>query len=48
VIANFWFIALLVALGCALYAAAMALLGAARHRPAWIESAHNAALLTWP
>jgi len=26
----------------------MALLGAARHRPAWIESAHNAALLTWP
>ena len=47
-IANFGFIALLVALGCAVYAAVMALVGAARHRPAWIESAHNAALLTWP
>ena len=47
-IANFGFIALLVALGCAIYAAVMALVGAARHRPACIESAHNAALLTWP
>jgi cytochrome c-type biogenesis protein CcmF len=48
VIANFGFIALLIALACASYAAVMALVGAARHRPAWIESAHNAALLTWP
>ena len=47
-VANFGFIALLVALGCAIYATVMALVGAARHRPAWIESAHNAALLTWP
>jgi cytochrome c-type biogenesis protein CcmF len=48
VIANFGYTALVVALGCAIYAAVMALLGAARHRPVWIESAHNAALLTWP
>jgi cytochrome c-type biogenesis protein CcmF len=48
VIANFGFFALLIALACAVYAAVMALVGAASHRPAWIESAHNAALLTWP
>jgi cytochrome c-type biogenesis protein CcmF len=48
VIANFGFTALVIALGCAIYAAVMALLGAARRRSAWVESAHNAALLTWP
>src|SRR5579859_3332202 len=47
-VANFGYIALVAALGCALYATVMALLGAARHQPAWIDSAHNAALLTWP
>jgi len=47
-VANLGFFALLLALGCALYAAVMAPLGAYRHRPAWLASAHQAALLTWP
>jgi len=47
-IANFGFTALLAALGCAIFAAVMAPLGALRRRPAWLASAHNAALLTWP
>jgi cytochrome c-type biogenesis protein CcmF len=47
-IANFGFTALLAALGCAVFAAVMAPLGALRRRPAWLASAHNAALLTWP
>ncbi len=47
-IANVGYLALLVALACAVYAAVVAVVGAARHQPAWIESAHKAALLTWP
>ena len=47
-VANLGFTALLIALGCAIYAVVMALVGAARHRADWVDSAHNAALLTWP
>ncbi len=47
-VANFGYLTLLVALGCAIYAAVMALAGAGRKRQDWIESAHIAALLTWP
>ena len=47
-VANLGFTALLAALGCAVFAAVMAPLGAVRRRPAWLASAHNAALLTWP
>ena len=47
-LANFGFFALLTAFGAAAYATVMALLGAYRRRPAWLASAHHAALLTWP
>ena len=43
-VANFGFTALVAALGCAVFAAVMAPLGALRRRPAWLASAHNAAL----
>jgi cytochrome c-type biogenesis protein CcmF len=47
-LANFGFFALLTALAAAVYATLMALLGARRRQPAWLASAHHAALLTWP
>ncbi|MEP7359804.1 MAG: cytochrome c biogenesis protein CcsA, partial [Anaerolineales bacterium] len=47
-VANLGFTALLLAFGCAVFAAVMAPLGAVRRRPAWLASAHSAALLTWP
>jgi cytochrome c-type biogenesis protein CcmF len=47
-VANLGYFALVLALLCALYATVMAALGAARRRPVWLESAHRAALLTWP
>src|SRR5215212_4204472 len=47
-VADLGFFALLIALGCAAYAAVMAPLGAYRRHPAWLASAHQAALLTWP
>ena len=47
-IANVGFLLLLVALACAAYAAAMALLSVWQQQPAWLESAHRAAVLTWP
>ena len=47
-VANLGFTALFAALSCAVYAAVMAPLGAVRRRPAWLASAHTAALLTWP
>jgi cytochrome c-type biogenesis protein CcmF len=47
-IANLSFLILAIALGCAIYAAAMALLSLVRQRPDWLDSAHRAALLTWP
>src|SRR5258708_7361108 len=40
--------ALCLALLCAVYAAVTALLGALRQKPAWVNSARNAAMLTWP
>jgi cytochrome c-type biogenesis protein CcmF len=40
--------ALCLALVCAVYAAVTALLGALRQKPAWVNSARNAAMLTWP
>jgi cytochrome c-type biogenesis protein CcmF len=48
VVANFGYMALVIALICAIYAAVVAVLGARRHRLDWVASAHNAALLTWP
>ncbi|MBI4771210.1 MAG: cytochrome c biogenesis protein CcsA, partial [Chloroflexi bacterium] len=47
-LANFGYFALALALACAVYATLMALLGARRRKPAWLASAHHAALLTWP
>jgi cytochrome c-type biogenesis protein CcmF len=47
-IANISYIILWLALVSAVYAGVMALLSVVQHRPAWLESAHRAALLTWP
>ena len=47
-IANLSYLILWLALACALYAVVMAGLSVARQRPAWLEIAHRAALLTWP
>jgi len=47
-IANVGFLLLLLALACAAYASAMALLSVWRQQPAWLASAHRAAVLTWP
>jgi cytochrome c-type biogenesis protein CcmF len=47
-IANLSYFILLIALACAIYAAALALLSVWRQRPDWLASAHRAALLTWP
>ena len=47
-LANFGYFALLVAFGAAVYATVVALLAARRKEPAWLASAHHAALLTWP
>ncbi len=47
-LANFGFFSLLTALGCAIYASVVAVLAARRRQPAWLVSAHHAALLTWP
>jgi len=47
-IANLSYIILLIALACAIYAAVMAVLSVVQRRPDWLQSAHRAALLTWP
>jgi cytochrome c-type biogenesis protein CcmF len=47
-VADLGYFSLILTLGCAAYATVMALVGAARNKPAWLASAHNAALLTWP
>ena len=47
-LANFGFFSLVIALGCAMYAAVVAVLAIRRRQPAWLASAHHAALLTWP
>ncbi len=47
-IANLGYFALVLALACAVYATVMALLSAQKRKPAWLASAHHAALLTWP
>ena len=47
-IANLSYIILLIALACAIYAAVMAVLSVVQRRPDWLQSAHQAALLTWP
>jgi cytochrome c-type biogenesis protein CcmF len=47
-IANLGYFSLLLSLLCALYAAVMAVLSVPQRRPAWLVSAHHAALLTWP
>src|SRR5574341_945117 len=47
-IANLGFFALVLALACAAYATMMALLSVRQREPAWLASAHHAALLTWP
>src|SRR3990172_9161708 len=47
-LANLGYFALVAALGCAAYGAALALAGARRGQTAWLVSARHAALLTWP
>ncbi len=47
-IANLGFFALVLALACAIYATVMAVLSVPQRKPAWLASAHHAALLTWP
>ena len=47
-IANLGFFALVLALACAAYATGMAVLSVPQRKPAWLASAHRAALLTWP
>ena len=47
-LANLGYLALVLALGCALYAVIMALLSASRNNPVWLASARRAAFLTWP
>jgi cytochrome c-type biogenesis protein CcmF len=47
-IANLGYFALLLAFACAAYATLTALYGAYRRETAWLTSARNAALLTWP
>ena len=47
-IANLGYFSLLVALASSAYATVMAVLSVRRRQPAWLASAHNAALLTWP
>ena len=46
--ANLGFFALLCALGCALYAVAASVAAARGQQAALLQSARNAALLTWP
>jgi cytochrome c-type biogenesis protein CcmF len=47
-LAHLGYFALLIALGAAVYAVVVALLAAYRRQPAWLASAHHAALITWP
>ncbi len=47
-IANLGYFSLVIALACTTYAAVMALVSVRRRPTAWLASAHNAALLTWP
>ena len=47
-VANVGFFTLVVTFVVALYGAGMAAFGSLRHRPAWVESARHAMLLTWP
>ncbi|MBL8055106.1 MAG: cytochrome c biogenesis protein CcsA, partial [Anaerolineales bacterium] len=47
-LANIGFFALVLALGCAVYAVVLALLSAAQRNDVWLASARRAAFLTWP
>jgi cytochrome c-type biogenesis protein CcmF len=48
VIADIGYLSLILAFAVALYGAGAAAYGALRHRPAFVESARHALLLTWP
>jgi cytochrome c biogenesis factor len=47
-IADLSYLLLWAALACAAYAAVMALLSVGQQQPAWLSSAHRAALISWP
>jgi len=48
VVSNIGYFSLVITFVVALYGAAAAAYGARQHKPAWVESARHAMLLTWP